>query len=55
MVPQVPGRHVARPLAGPLEVLIRSVDLQLRGAGGVERAGGIPAAVVTTSGDADNY
>lgn len=37
LVRQVPGRHVARPLADPLEVLIRPVDLQLRGMGGVRR------------------
>ncbi len=42
MVPQMPGRHIARALAGLLELLIRPVDLCLRGAGGVERAARIP-------------
>jgi hypothetical protein len=42
MVPQVPGRHVARPLAGLLEVLIGPMDLRLRGAGGVKRGARIP-------------
>jgi hypothetical protein len=42
LVPQVPGRHIAGVLAGLLELLIRPVDLRLRGAGGVERAARIP-------------
>jgi hypothetical protein len=42
MVPQVPGGHIAGALAGLLELLVRPVDLQLRGAGGVERGAGIP-------------
>ena len=42
MVPQLPGGHIAGALAGLLELLVRPMDLQLRGAGGVERAARIP-------------
>jgi hypothetical protein len=42
LVSQVPGRDVERTLASPFEVLIRPVDLRLRGAGGVVRAARIP-------------
>ncbi|MEY4354858.1 MAG: hypothetical protein RLZZ609_3099 [Cyanobacteriota bacterium] len=36
------GRHIAGALAGLLELLVRPMDLRLRGAGGVERAARIP-------------
>ncbi len=42
VMPQVPGRHIARALAGLLELLIRPMDHRLRGAGGVERGARIP-------------
>jgi len=41
-MPQVPRRHVARALPGPLQVLIRPVDLSGCGPGGVERRAGDP-------------
>ena len=42
MVPQVLGGHIAGALAGLLELLVRPVDLRLRGACGVEGGAGVP-------------
>jgi hypothetical protein len=39
---QVPRRHVARVLPGPLQVLVGPMDLGWRSPGGVERKAGVP-------------